>query len=687
MKTVKNLLYLIVLVLFLPSWESLNAEKTNEIVFFVSPEGSDAQDGTSVDKPFATLQKARDAIRILKQKGELESPVNVYIRGGTYELSEPFILTTEDSGTKACPITYRAYNGEKPLISGGREIKGQWERYKGNILVCNVSEAKDGNWSFRQLSLNGTRMDRARVPDKDQYYEIEKTDQDIGRSAMKFREGDIKKWNNLNEVEVVIIHIWNDSRLFISDVDEEERIVTFTGPIGRVLKSSARKDANRYFIENVLEGLDQPGEWYLDSRTGQLYLYPTEDLSKSELRAPLINQLVLLQGDLKGQEYVQHINFSGLTFSDAGYGLPKEGIPTIKDVGDIFKPSAITFDGTKFCTFEDNSIRNVGTYALEVTGDANVITRNKIYDTGSGGIITRSYGKEPNIISYNDIHDCGKIFYSACGINVDDGGGEIAHNLVHDIPHSGIYGRHWATETQEQERRNQEQTLHIEYNEIYRAMQKMNDGAGIFVRDSNIIIRNNLIYDVISYPGGHPGFGIYLGCETRYSLVENNIVDRASSGIHVWYSSRHNTIVNNIFIDIQDHVVRINNPNDRGHEDIRFIKNIVYQKRSDVDIYRIDKRLSLPAESDYNIYWNPYECFLQIPFLIAYNPRYLKDFEGIENFSDWQDLGFDKHSLVENPDFINLSEGDYSLKPGSPAFKMGFKPIDISNVGLRGKSR
>ena len=62
-------------------------------------------------------------------------------------------------------------------------------------------------------------------------------------------------------------HAWNESRLLVSEVDEEERIVTFTGRIGRGLGSN-----NRYYVDNVLEALDQPGEWYLDRHTGELYL-------------------------------------------------------------------------------------------------------------------------------------------------------------------------------------------------------------------------------------------------------------------------------------------------------------------------------------------------------------------------------------------------------------------------------
>jgi hypothetical protein len=40
-----------------------------------------------------------------------------------------------------------------------------------------------------------------------------------------------------------------------------------------------------------------------------------------------------------------------------------------------------------------------------------------------------------------------------------------------------------------------------------------------------------------------------------------------------------------------------------------------------------------------------------------------------------------------DPGFVNASEDDYSLKPNSPAFKMRFNPIDMSTVGLRGKTK
>jgi len=125
MKHSKILVYSVIFIIGLISYSCSEKRAGGEIAFYVSPSGNDSQSGTSASTPFATLQKARDAIRELKQNGKLSAPVSVYLLGGLYELKATFILTVEDSGTEAFPITYRAYQNEKPVISGGKKIIGK----------------------------------------------------------------------------------------------------------------------------------------------------------------------------------------------------------------------------------------------------------------------------------------------------------------------------------------------------------------------------------------------------------------------------------------------------------------------------------------------------------------------------------------------------------------------------------
>ena len=94
--------------------------------YFVAPNGDDANPGT-LAKPFATLHRARQAARKLAGR----EAVTFYLREGTYYLPEPLVFTAEDSGTQTAPVEYRAYEQEKPVLSGGIRLRG---------LACAVAE-------------------------------------------------------------------------------------------------------------------------------------------------------------------------------------------------------------------------------------------------------------------------------------------------------------------------------------------------------------------------------------------------------------------------------------------------------------------------------------------------------------------------------------------------------------------
>ena len=80
----------------------------------------------------------------------------------------------------------------------------------------------------------------------------------------------------------------------------------------------------------------------------------------------------------------------------------------------------------------------------------------------------------------------------------------------------------------------------------------------------------------------------------------------------------------------------------------------------------------MPMESDYNLIYHPKIKNLKITGL-----------EGINTFNEWQNSGFDTHSIIADPLFVDPENDDYTLKSESPAIKLGFKPIDLSGVGIR----
>ena len=658
----------------------MNARSAESTVFYVAPDGNDTwsgalptPDGTGADGPFASLARARDAVRELKTDGAHGVPVTVMLRGGTYFLEETVLFGPEDGGSHECPVTWSAYPGETPVVSGGFVLDGVWTHGEGGIASMKLNDVP----YFRVLSVNGRREPRSRTPN-DGYFEA---DEALSGTSFRYREGDMQRYHAMEDAEVVVIHSWNESRLRISDLDEVSRTVEFRDPGARhEIGWTGARGQNRYYVANTREGLDAPREWYLDRQTSTLY-YVADDaasLDSAVVMAPRLRQLLRFEGDLEAGQFVEYLRIEGITFSDTDWDLPADGYPDCGDVGDIVEPAAITFAAARHCAFRDNVVRNTGTYGLEINGYGNVVEHNEIHDTGSGGIVTRNYHEEHSLFSRNHIHHCGHEYPSAVAINIDDGGGTFSHNLIHDVSHSGIYARHWATESQAIERRNQEQELRIEYNEIYDVATAVDDAGGIFIRDSNVVIRNNLIHDVHSGLKRCPGWGIYLGCETRDALVERNLVYNCLESLHVWYKQRNVTVTNNIFVGSERFQINFGNPEHLDHQNIRIVRNIIYCTGTKSKLFTVFGERSLPLVCDYNVVFSEIGCVLHEPVITK--------LEGVDSFNDWRELGFDAHSITTDPGLADARNNDYALKPDSPAFRVGFVPLDYSTVGLRHQS-
>ncbi|MEI6580117.1 MAG: hypothetical protein WCN92_11755, partial [Eubacteriales bacterium] len=134
--------------------------------FYVATNGSDTNDGKTVNTAFATLAKARDAVRTLKSEMKGPRDITVLVCGGTYHISETITFTPADSGFDGYNVVYRNYPGETPVVDAGKALTG-WQAYKDGIYRT----AYDGE-SFRVLSENGKVGTIARTPDKGTYFNV-----------------------------------------------------------------------------------------------------------------------------------------------------------------------------------------------------------------------------------------------------------------------------------------------------------------------------------------------------------------------------------------------------------------------------------------------------------------------------------------------------------------------------------
>ncbi len=647
--------------------------------FYVSPDGKDNWSGTiatsneqKTDGPFASMSGARDAIRYLRNQG-FNQQITVQFRQGNYLLSEPVIFKPEDSGLPGAQTLYTSFPGEEVTISGGQRIEGKWNKHKGNIWKIKIS----GNMTFNQLFVNGKRQTRARTPNEGYYnaYRIPKE----SRDSMIYQAGDIQKtWHDLPNVQVVIFHSWSESRLFIKSVDENQRLVTFTGPGAYALDFFYKYP--RYWVENVFEGLDAPGEWYLDRLSGTLYYYPTEgiDLKNAEVIAPVANQLIQLKGDRP----VRYLTFQNLSFRYTGYNFPETGYKNGGgSTGPLYRPSAILLANASNVTFRNCLIENTATYAIELTDSSThcLFENNIIQHCGGGGIII--IGGSDNSVSNNHIHHCGEIFFGGTGVvNANGVRTRIAHNLIQNMPYCGVRGGDWGVKLDEI----------IEYNHIHHVMTMLNDGACVFNCGIGSIIRNNVVHD--SYGFDSQGWGLYLDeFRTGVTMTKNISYNTRSGGLHLHNNFGH-IITNNIFAygkDVQIswtrfHGVHFNVRKAKYQHPIHtFQHNIVYWNKG-VFSYNLDcNRWDLataPEKIDYNLYYNAAPGG-HVTMGIGHGGK-----PGYDTFSGWQEMGLDKHSLETDPLFKDPVHGDFTLDSASPAFKLGFEAIDVSQVGLINKN-
>ena len=290
-----------------------------QTVFYVATDGNDSWSGkldrpnaAGTDGPFLTVQGAQKAIRDLKASGPLKAPVTVYIRGGRYALAKPLVFTPQDSGTPQDPITYAAYPGETPVLSGGREIHG-WKRVTdskllaqagGELWMASVPGVKEGKWYFHELFVNGHRRQRARSPNTG-FFRVDGKIDHGEQARFKFHPGDVQPaWAAQGDVEVVALQSWAEFRMYIRSVDEATRTVTLsTKPA-----PSNRADNARYWVENTMDALDAPGEWYLNRKSGTLYYRPEpgEEIESVQAVAPVLEATGALRGPGRRQISSRH---------------------------------------------------------------------------------------------------------------------------------------------------------------------------------------------------------------------------------------------------------------------------------------------------------------------------------------------------------------------------------------------
>jgi parallel beta-helix repeat protein len=600
----------------------------------------------SPDGPLTSLTAARDAIRAQREHGATE-PVTVLVRAGTYRLTEPFTLGAADSN-----VTWAAYPNERPVISGGKVIEG-WKRVRGSIY----SAAASGD--FHQLFIGGRRATRARSPNYG-YYRIDGPSSQEKPFLLKYRGNEVhKSWEEQGDVEVIALLAWAEIRMPIKQVDE----AAHTARLGGNPRPSNKEVDARYWIENVPDALDMAGEWYLDKKAGTVSYWPVagEDLMHSEVVAPELPRLVQIDG-------AKNVTFRGFDFRHTDWSIGPNGYADTQAA--IEATSAIEAVAADHLTIEKCRFSQLGGYAIWLGRGSKHgrIVANQIFDMGAGGVKIGETAKRAedadqnyeHVISDNEIRTLGLVYPAAIGVWVAQSSrNTISHNDIHDLFYTAIsVGWTWGYAA------NQCNHNIIEFNHLYNIGKGvLSDMGAIYTLgvQAGTVIRNNLIHDVTSFTYG--GWGIYPDEGSSDMVIENNIVYRTkSAGFHQHYGA-NNTVRNNIFALGNEYQLMRTRAED--HLSFTFDRNIIY---FDSGLLLGSNWTGTQYHMNHNLYWDARGNAIR---------------PAGKSWEEWKASGQDADSVVADPLFADPASGNFKLSTRSPAWKLGWKAIDMSTVGPR----
>lgn len=564
-------------------FSSLTSQLSQAQQLFVAPNGSDTNAGT-LDKPFATLTKAREAIReIKKNKGLDKNGITVFIRGGNYQLTSSFELTKEDGGEEGKLITYKAYQNEVPRLIGGSVVdKKQWKsldqeaikrvhpNVNPNKLVVldvaalgyrNIQQFAPSNqfitdWYIIDLFANDKRQPISQFPNatqnirgvndpgwitcngaKDQmsfYYGANGKPDDADGTNEIDSDGTnrTQRWvNALNSGHEIWMKglwrvPWEPITMKVKAINTEDQSISFheAPPSGMGSKYTAvvnqnplwRKGSGKenYFVLNLLEEIDQPGEWALDTKDKKLYYYPSAPLEKLNIMiSDMISPVVKLNR-------VDHVQIQGIQV-EGGLGT---GI-------DILFSTHITVASC--------SIVNTGKIGISMSGGKNnTLLSNNISETGGVGIDLKNLGDRKTLTSSdvlvqnNHIHHVGKIIYKQGMFLTNCVGVTVSHNLIHDIPTASI-------------RTFEINNCIIEYNEIHNIALKEGDTGAFYSYGGWSTYGNIFRYNFIHHI--NRANGLYSDDGDSGDFYYKNIIQDCVHG--VLFGGGHDVLAeNNLFI-------------------------------------------------------------------------------------------------------------------------------------------
>lgn len=688
-------------------------------VIHVAPTGNDTNPGTR-EKPLATLFAAQQKVRGLPRIGR----IIISIADGNYYLSQPLILTPEDSGTPEAPVLWQAAGSHVRLV-GGLPLQPRWQKHSDKIWKTTV----DKNTPIDQLFVNQKRQILARYPN-------------FGSNAYCYNGAArtserMKSWKNPETAYIHALHssAWGSGHILIQRDEKGELFERIVSIDTTTEGNDAWLNESRRFAENVFEELDAPMEWYFDQSAATLYYQPLnpDEISVAKVEAIHNPHVVILEGSEANP--LRFITIDGVNFSGAAPTW-KQTTDHLPNGGDyvVHRSGALTLRGTedciiRNCTFtelggnavfldaynrrsvvKDCLIQNIGANAISLCGAAESMRGNefftvldetirRVYQVRNKWVFPEGWYKIPADLTpgprgNNYPADCrvegnlitlsGELEKQSAGVLISlSMNNTVSHNTIYNLPRAGIciqdgaWGGHI-----------------IEHNDVFDTVKETADHGPFNSwgkdrywlwadhngrHNENPAAKTNSLVDAITptkirnnrfaHPLGAHSWGIDLDDGSTHYQIINNLGIGCSVKMREGF---YRTVENNIFIfsgknAIARHVSFAKN------EDI-YRRNIVVNL-NDAMVWRgiADNPMEM-KETGHNCYFTPGNT----PEWKVFGPNN-KTLEFCQN------KGFELGSIIADPLFIDPKSGNYQVKAESPALALGFKNFSMDSFGVTSK--
>jgi hypothetical protein len=662
--------------------------------FFVAPQGLDTHPGTK-EKPFATLERARDAVRARKS---VLGNVTIWLRGGDYRRTNALELTKADSGTVSAPVVWSAYRNERVRLLGGQVLTG-FEPLRdeaildrldfsarGQVLqldlrrlgITRFGEMKSRGFarsttpSHCELFFNQRPMVLARWPNEGTWERIAGFPKESGKNddhggnigelpgGFLYSGERPRRWRDTSHVWVHGYWAWDWANSYerVSRLDLDRRLIQTAPPHGLY----GFRAGQRFHFLNVLEELDQPGEWFLDDASGLLYFWPPAPIGSGQTILSLMDQSVIRLTE------VEFVTLRGLTI-------------------EATRGTGVEITAGKGNRVESCLLRNLGNLGVSVSGGTgHGVVGCDIFDTGDGGVSLAGGDRQTLSPAGHFVENChfqrqGR--WSKCyvpAVLMNGVGHRVSHNLIHDHPHCAILftGNDHL----------------IEFNDIHHIALETGDVGAIYTGRDYSYRGNRIRHNYIHETGGvgMGSMGVYMDDCVSGTEVYGNVFAKVHWAMFIG-GGRDHRVENNLFVDCDPAVRADARGMDRSPVWRNMVNDYMRQQLAAVPLELYRERY--PAMRTLDAYYGVpggavmgREAFVGVPAegnLLIRNVCVGKWFE-----AGWhaRQESFEVRDNFVTSDAAQVAAAadGFRLPKNSPAWKLGFRPIPFDQIGLRNDS-